>query len=156
MSIEIIEIKEFKLIAHLVEEVQNLHANLFPALYKPFEYSGIEKAIAEMLSDKNCRAFAARLQDETIGYLLLLIKEVPESAFHFSFRIMHIDQITVLQKQQQTGVGTLLIEKAEALAKDLDINRIELDHLDTNGVAKSFFQGKGFLPYRNKLLKQIS
>ncbi|MBJ7429659.1 MAG: GNAT family N-acetyltransferase, partial [Bacteroidia bacterium] len=110
---EVIEIKEFKLIAGLVKEVQNLHANLFPDVYKPFEYKGIEAAMEAMFANENCRVFIAKLNDEIIGYMMVLIKEIHESAFHYSFKIIHIDQIAVAEKQQRNGVGEILMQKAE-------------------------------------------
>lgn len=153
---EIIEIKEFKQIAGLVEEVQNLHANLFPNVYKPFEYKGIETAMEAMFSNGNCRVFIAKLNTETIGYMMLLINEIPESAFHYSFKIIHIDQIAVAEKHQRNGVGEILMQKAETIGKELNIHRIELDHLYDNAKAAKFFQQKGFIPYRSKLFKLLN
>lgn len=156
MKIEITEKKEFKLIAGLVEEVQNLHANLFPDVYKPFEYKGIEAAMETMFSNENCRVFIAKLNEETIGYMMLLIKEIPENAFHYSFKIIHIDQIAVSEKHQRNGVGEILMQKAETIAKEMNIDRLELDHLYDNAKAANFFQHKGFIPYRSKLFKLLN
>lgn len=156
MNIEIKENKEFKLIASLVEEVQNLHVNLFPNVYKPFEYKGIEASMESMFSNENCKVFIAQLNNETIGYMMLLIKEIPESAFHYSYKIIHLDQISVSEKYQRNGVGEILMQKAETIAKELNIDRIELDHLYDNAKAAKFFQHKGFIPYRSKLFKLLN
>lgn len=155
MKIEIVEVNEFKDIASLVEEVQNLHADLFPNVYKPFEYYEIEKSIQTMLSNEKCKLFIARTSEVTIGYIMVLIKEIPESAFHYSFRLIHIDQLAVAESHKRTGVGAMLMRKVDELAKDLNIDRLELDHLENNSIAKAFFHSKGFLPYRSKLMKQL-
>jgi hypothetical protein len=47
------------------------------------------------------------------------------------------------------------MDQAEKLAKELNINRMELDYLEFNSNAKSFFHNKGFLPYRGKMVKQL-
>ena len=39
--------------------------------------------------------------------------------------------------------------------KELNIFQLELEHLDNNLIAKRFFFGKGFLPYRSKLMKKL-
>lgn len=155
MKIEITEINEFKEIASLVEEVQNLHADLFPNVYKRFEYEGIQKVMETMLSNELCRLFIAQMNGVTVGYIMILIKEIPENAFHYSMRVIHIDQLAVAEEHKKMGVGALLMEKVEEVALELNIHRLELDHLDSNTVAKKFFHGKGFLPYRSKLMKQL-
>lgn len=156
MNIEISETREFKQIAHLVEHVQNLHAQFLPTIYKPFDYNEIQKVMDVMLSNEMNRVFVAKLNDEIIGYILIVIKNIPESAFYFTHQIIHIDQLSVSEKYKRNGIGTLLMDKAEKLAKELNINRMELDYLEFNLNAKSFFQNKGFLPYRGKMVKQLS
>lgn len=153
MKTEIIESKNFNLIASLVEEVQNLHAMLFPSVYKIYEEKGIKETMERMLSDEQSWVFVAQLNGEVIAYILLLIKDVPENAFHYSYRVLHIDQLVVSKNHQKTGVGSMMMDKTEALATELSINRLELDHLHINKVAANFFRRKAYKPYRDKLFK---
>jgi|688.fasta_scaffold414758_2 ribosomal protein S18 acetylase RimI-like enzyme len=155
MKIEIREIKEFNIIAPLVEEVQNLHANIFPSVYKPFEYQGIKKEMEAMLSNELCKVFLAKTENITVGYVMILIKKIPENAFHYSMQIIHIDQIVVAEAYKRVGVGAMLLNKVEEFSKEMKVNRIELDHLNNNSIAKTFFHSKGFLPYRSKLIKHL-
>lgn len=155
MEIEIIESKHFGRIASLVEEVQNLHAMLFPGVYKQYEEKGIKETMEKMLADEQTKVFIAQLRGETIGYILLMVKEVPESAFHYAFKVLHIDQIVVSKDHQNSGVGAMLMDKAEMLAKELSINRLELDHLHLNVIAAKFFRSKAYKPYREKLYKML-
>ena len=155
MNIEISETKEFKTISHLVKEVQNLHSNFSPTIYKPFDYNEIQKVMDNMLSNEMNRVFVAKLNDEIIGYILIVIKNIPESAFYFTHQIIHVDQLSVSEKYKRNGVGAILMNKAEKLAKELNINRMELDFLEFNLNAKSFFHKKGFLPYRGKMVKLL-
>jgi GNAT superfamily N-acetyltransferase len=156
MNIEIEESNDFKMIAHLVEQVQNLHANFLPSIYKTFEYNEIEKAFESMLSNELNKVFIAKMNDLIIGYIMIVIKNIPESAFYHAHQFIHIDQLSVAENHKRTGVGALLMEKAENIAKELNVNRLELDYLEFNHVAKAFFNQKGFLPYRGKLVKLIS
>ena len=87
---------------------------------------------------------------------MLIVKEIPENAFHYSFKIIHIDQIAVAEKHQRNGVREILMQKAENIAKELNIDRIELDHLFDNAKAAKFFQHKGFIPYQSKLFKLLN
>ncbi len=156
MKIEIAEINEYKEIASIVEEVQNLHADLFPNVYKRFDYYEIEKVMVQMLSKEQCRLFIAQINEMTVGYIIIMIKEIPENAFHYSTRILHIDQLAVAEEYKKKGVGAVLIDKVEKVAQELNIFQLELEHLENNLIAKRFFFGKGFLPYRSKLMKKLN
>ncbi|MES2560177.1 MAG: GNAT family N-acetyltransferase [Bacteroidota bacterium] len=155
MKIEIIESKNVDDITLLVEEVQNLHAGLFPAVYKPFQQEGVKLALENMLSDDQSKVLIAKSGNVCIGYMLIIIKDIPDNAFHYAFRILHIDQIAVLKAYQQTGVGSLLIEEAEKMARQLSAKQVELDHLHINTDAANFFKRKAFKPYREKLFKIV-
>lgn len=146
---------DYRLIASLNEEVQELHARLYPQIFKPYNDVGIEHALKKMIGGLNCYAFVA-FQDETpIGYMVLLIKEQPESAFTFARESLYIDQIGVLSEYQKTGVGSLMMERAERLAKELDMNRVELDHWTANTVAADYFRTRGYTMYREQLFKEV-
>ncbi|OYU95500.1 MAG: hypothetical protein CFE21_10170 [Bacteroidetes bacterium B1(2017)] len=155
MTIEIKELKTFDKIAHLVEEVQNLHATFNPTLYKPFQLSEIREVMEKMLSDETCVVLLAQENQETIGYLLAFVKDIPETAFYYSHRLLHIDQLSVSKEHQHKGIGSLLMNKIEEKAQGLSIARLELDHLNSNTTAATFFKSKGYLPYRHKLGKQL-
>jgi GNAT superfamily N-acetyltransferase len=155
MKLEMTTNKRFDEIAALVEEVQNLHAQLFPDIYKRFDYNGIKMAMEKMMEHNDCMMWTATENGKTIAYMLIMVKSIEDSAFHYASKILHIDQIAVLKTRQHSGVGSLLLEKAESLARDLSITRLELDHLVLNSNASSFFRSKGFEPYRKKLFKII-
>ncbi|MES2780778.1 MAG: GNAT family N-acetyltransferase [Bacteroidota bacterium] len=154
--IQIEENKDYALIQPLLEGVQNFHAELFPGVYKPFSNDDIRTEMQRYLSDPQCRIFVAQLNGDTIGYIMVLIKEIQENAFHYSYRIMHIDQISVSKIHQKTGVGSMLMDKVEELAKELSIARLELDHLHINTKAATFFRSKTYMPYKEKLFKTLN
>ena len=153
--IEITETNDYRLIAQLNVEVQNLHAQLHPALFKPHNIVEIEKALAAFLSDPNCKTYLAHFNGIPIGYALFFIREINENAFHYQLKSLYIDQIAVLSKYQQTGAGKLLLEQAELLAKANGIQRIELDHWSSNTVAAAYFRKRGFTLCKERLLKEL-
>lgn len=156
MKIEITQNNDFDTIASMVEEVQNLHAQLYPTIYKSYQYMEIKYAMEKFLADENNQLWVAQLDDKPVGYLFLMLKHIAENAFYFSHKILHIDQLSVLTPYQHIGVGSMLINKAESIAIEMSITRIELDYLHLNTKAASFFKRKGFEPYRAKLYKTVS
>jgi diamine N-acetyltransferase len=145
---------DHRLIAQLNEEVQQLHVRLHPKVFKPYDKSSIETALEKMMTNPDCYAFVAKLGEIPVGYLVMMVKRIPESAFTFARESLYIDQIGVLSNYRKTGVGSILLEKAEQFAKELGISRIELDHWTTNTVAAAYFRSKGYTLYREQLSKQ--
>lgn len=144
------------LIAQLNEEVQQLHVRLHPEVFKPYDKSSIAPALEKMMANPDCYAFVASLGEIPVGYLVMMVKRIPESAFTFARESLYIDQIGVLNDHRKTGVGSSLLEKAEQFAKELGISRIELDHWTMNTVAATYFRSKGYTLYREQLSKQIN
>src|SRR5687768_17476782 len=111
--IKITSTKDAKLIAQLNEEVQNLHAAMHPEIFKQHNAAAMEQSIEVMLHDPNAFCYVASEENVPIGYILILIKEIQENAFHYGFRKVYIDQICVLSEHRKAGVGKLLLQQAE-------------------------------------------
>jgi len=151
----ITETKDYKTIAGLNENVQNLHARLHPEMFKPFNRIEMEKALMNFLSDSSCYSYLVKHDDVAIGCAVFFIKEAKENAFHYTIRTLYIDQISVLPEHQKTGAGKLLMQKAEQLARENLIKIIELDHWTANNVAAFYFRKNGYRLYREKLYKIV-
>jgi ribosomal protein S18 acetylase RimI-like enzyme len=153
--ITVIETKDYKIIAALNEEVQNLHARLHPEMFKPFDKFEMEKALENYLGDQNTHAYLVRQDGIDIGCAVFFIREAKENAFHYHIRTLYIDQISVLTKYQKTGAGKMLMNQAEKLAREMAISKIELDHWSANIVAASYFRKSGYQLYKERLFKSI-
>lgn len=150
------ETRDFKTIAALNEDVQNLHARLHPEMFKPYNRAEMEKALEHFLADPNCHCYLVCQDGAAIGYAVFFIKEAKENAFHYTIRTLCIDQISVLPGHRGTGAGQLLMQKAEQLAQAHQIHKIELDHWSANVVAAAFFRKNGYRLYKERLFKLIS
>jgi ribosomal protein S18 acetylase RimI-like enzyme len=153
--ITVIETKDYRLIAALNEEVQNLHARLHPEMFKPFDKFEMEKALENYLNEPNTYAYLAMQQGVEIGCAVFFIREAKENAFHYNIKTLYIDQISVLSKYQRTGAGKYLMDQAEKLAREKSIHKIELDHWSANVVAASYFRKSGYQLYKERLFKMI-
>jgi ribosomal protein S18 acetylase RimI-like enzyme len=150
------ETKEYKIIAELTEEVQNLHARLYPELFKPFSKVEMEKALANHFADNDCYCYLVKQDGVNIGCAVLFIREAKENAFRYPTKTLHIDQICVLSKFQRSGAGKLLLEQAEKLARKNSIKKIELDHWSANIIAAGWFRKNGYKVYRERLVKLVN
>jgi ribosomal protein S18 acetylase RimI-like enzyme len=147
--------RDHKLLAALNEQVQNLHHQLHPERFKPYDRAAVEAAMETQLADPSCVAYVVWEHELPIGYAICLTKTTRETAFTYPVRSLYVDQICVLGTHRKSGAGSLLMQQAEKLAQDLGLQRIELDHWSTNAVAAAFFRRKGYSLYREMLYKQI-
>ena len=153
--ITIVPAKDHELIASLNQEVQELHHRLHPAIFKPYDKAGILPFIQKYMEDPDCRAYVAMQGDVALGYVLFFIREAKENAYHYTLRSIYIDQICVLKQFQRSGVAGLLLHEVENAAKELGIHRIELDHWTSNIIAAAAFRKNGFLPAKDRLVRQL-
>ena len=133
------------LLSSLCRGVQNLHAEHHPDIFK--EPQSDDSAVAffeEILADSVTRIFIWEKDGQALGYILCKLIGRPESPFTFALRYLQIDQISVRPEARGQGVGAALIKQAERFAKELDVQRIQLDSWAFNTRAHAFFEGLGF------------
>jgi GNAT superfamily N-acetyltransferase len=144
MSITIVELKDANIITILNETVQNLHYEKYPEYFKAYDYQAIRKAIEELLTQDNWYSYVAYDDNKPIGYILFYVKEYKENPFRYSYKGIHIDQLSVIKEYQNKGIGSLLMKKAEDKGKDNNVSQIELTYWEKNTEAKEFYEKKGF------------
>ncbi len=144
MSITIIELKDANIITILNETVQKLHYEKYPEYFKAYDYQAIRKAIEELLTQDNWYSYVAYDDNKPIGYILFYVKEYKENPFRYSYKGIHIDQLSVIKEYQNKGIGSLLMKKAEDKGKENNVSQIELTYWEKNTEAKEFYDKKGF------------
>jgi len=144
MSITIVELKDANIITILNETVQKLHYEKYPEYFKAYDYQAIRKAIEELLTQDNWYSYVAYDDNKPIGYILFYVKEYKENPFRYSYKGIHIDQLSVIKEYQNKGIGSLLMKKAEDKGKENNVSQIELTYWEKNTEAKEFYDKKGF------------
>lgn len=154
--IEIIETKDYKLLAELNEEVQTLHHTLQPEIFKPFDKEAITRHFETTVKNENVCAYIAKKNELTIGYIILYKMNFLDNPFQYARRFVLIDQISVIKDYKGNGVGKLLLDTAFVLAKDCNINCIELNHWTLNESARRFFKKNKFEYYNEKMWIRVN
>ncbi len=153
--IEIIETKDYNLLAELNEEIQTFHHKTVPNIFKPYDKAAISTFYKDALRNENAVAFAAKENDVTVGYVLLFVVNMNETPFQYARKYVLLDQILVVRNYQSKGVGSQLLDAVFSFAKALKIDRIELDHWTQNELARKFFAKSGFDYYNEKMWKLV-
>lgn len=153
--IKILETNDACLIGALNADVQNLHAALHPELFKPFAQEAMEVAFQSFMSDPNCRIYVACEEEKAVGYAIYVIREMPENAFQYAMRTLYLDQLSVKPEYRKSGIAEALLATGEQLARELGINRLELDHWSANTIAANYFRKQGYQLCKERLFKLV-
>lgn len=143
-------------LSSLCMEVQSLHAAHHPDIFKTPQSEVFAIAFFdEMLADPATSIFIAEADGKALGYILCKLVERDETPFTFAMRYLLVDQISVRSGARQQGVGSALIKQAELLAKELGVQKIQLDSWDFNINAHAFFEGVGFQKFNFRFWRHL-
>jgi ribosomal protein S18 acetylase RimI-like enzyme len=144
------------LLSNLCRDVQHLHVQNHPDIFKmPLSADFAISFFNEMLADPAVSIFIAEENGEAAGYILCKLIERPENPFTFAMRSLHVEQISVRPASRGQGIGAALIQEAELLAKELAVQRIQLDSWDFNTKAHFFFERLGFQKFNFRFWRHL-
>ena len=133
------------LLSSLCMDVQILHARHHPEFFKmPKSDDFAVTFFDEMLADPTVTIYIAEEDAQALGYIFCKLFERPETPFTYANRFLNIEHISVSLAARQHGVGSALMDRAERLANDLRVTKIQLNSWDFNTNAHIFFEKFGF------------
>lgn len=136
----------------LNREIQSLHSEALPRLFKPAEEMEINTARFEsMISNQNTWIFMAEENGTPIGYIFCEIVEHKSNPVFHDHKKVYINHIGVSKQVKKRGIGTSLLKYVLKKAHDENINRVELDVWNFNAAAKSFFKKNGFSVFNERM-----
>lgn len=155
MNVEILETKDYGLLAKMNEEVQTFHHQTYPDIFKPYNKEAIANFFKTSLEQDNAKAFIAKEKEVVFGYALAFIIDFAENPFQYSRKYILLDQLLVSENYRAKGIGRLLLDAIFSFAQSNKINTIELNHWTHNSSARSFFKKCGFQYYNEKMWTMI-
>ncbi len=110
---------------------------------------------SDFIADKDCVFLVAVEEDKVLGYLIALVKQIPEYPILIPRRYVMIDNMGVDENARQQGIGTLLLQKIEEEAIEVGYAAIELNVYNFNEGAKRLYIKNGFEPMVQRMRKEI-
>jgi ribosomal protein S18 acetylase RimI-like enzyme len=145
MDIRKATLNDSLLLSTLCLDVQKLHAQSHPDLFKTPQSSDFAVSFFEKLFlEDSIYIYIAEENEQALGYVFFKVVERNENPFLFARRYILIDQISVRPQAQGQGVGKALLQQVEIAAGELGIPRIQLGSWDFNDSAHGFFQRMGY------------
>ena len=155
MKLTVVKTSDLKLLTNLNEEVQELHHELYPNVFKPFSFAEIIEAFEQMFESAPTEAFVLKENDSNIGYAIVRTLKSPENAFKYEETRVYLDQIMILKSHQGRGLGKHLLEYVLNEYKKKGVGEIELDNWSDNLNAKDFFEQNGFELKKENRIKRL-
>ncbi len=152
MEIRPATVNDLDMLLALNKEVQDIHVDKFPHVFKETSPKEMETWIRSQLEAKDLFVFAACEGKDVIGYIILRLITRAGNPFMRERKFAYIDQICVTKLKRKSGVGKKLLEHAINYAKHQGYDRIELDVWTENSTAKSAFEKFGFSTFSEKMV----
>ena len=144
------------LLSSLCMDVQTLHAEHHPKFFKmPKNEDFAISFFDELLANPMICIFIAEEKGQSLGYVICKLVEHSETPFAFAMRYLVVDHISVRPAAKGKGIGAALMERAEALARELNVERIHLNSWAFNTDAHSFFEKMGFEKFSHNFWKNM-
>ena len=157
MDVRLATLNDAEIISALNAEVQTVHAEALPHLFKPASPETFPASfVRQLLADPDTRIFLGSLDDEPVGYLYAQIIKRPETALRYAWEHLHIHHLSVHRTQHRRGCGRALIQAVIQFAKEHGITAITLDVWSFNTPARSFFTTQGFTVYNENMWLDVS
>lgn len=136
------KISDFQGIHNLIMQVHKLHVNERNDIYKDVDPMNFEEFRTE-LSNSNNIYLIAELENEIVGICFSQIKEISNNKIMKNRKILHIENICVDENHQKKGIGKKLYKQIVQLAKEKNIDNIELMVWGFNENAIKFYKNLG-------------
>ena len=156
MTIRLADPTDYGPVARLNGEVQQLHAEALPHLFKPASEQAFSRAVyEEMLARPRCSLYLAVADGEPVGYIYLEVLDRADTWFRRAHRVLYVHQLCVSSAHRRHGHGHRLLEHAAQLATQQGIAQLELDTWWFNTGARAFFARQGFEESNVRMVRHL-
>lgn len=132
-------------IAIINREIHRLHVQQYPKIFKSVEDASVfEQEIVNAVNQDGTRIYVTTLDDHIVGYCWLRLINKPESLLYREQKNLNIHHFGVLDKYQNQGIGTILMNKVIEYAKESGVDNLLVDAWALNAGAISFYKKCGF------------
>jgi ribosomal protein S18 acetylase RimI-like enzyme len=154
-NMRIYQTYDYELIAKLNKPVHDLHSKLYPEYFKKYNYLNAKEFFKSLINIDSFIFLVLEDHQEPLGYAWIEIRNYPDDAFNKEFKSVYVQQISIIETQRKKGYGSKLVEEIDHVAKNLEIDFIELDYWMKNSDAKEFYKKHGFTKSREFVYKQL-
>lgn len=155
MTVRFAQEMESERVNELRKQVNDLHVNGRPDIFKPGFSRELADHIDTIWNDPDQKIVVCEREGVICGFAVLHHIRKPENPFMFERDFLDIDEFCVDEAQRRMGVATEMIAFIRSYAKTQGFDRIELNMWEFNGDALAFYEAVGFTTYRRYMEMRI-
>ena len=143
MDIRRAEAKDLNGIRKLLFQVNQLHADGRPDLFKSGGIKYTDREILEIIADDRRPVYVFAPEDQVLGYVFCVLEETAETSSLRPMRTLYIDDLCVDETARGQHIGQRLYDRAVQLARDSGCARVTLHAWNFNEKAFGFYEKLG-------------
>ena len=152
MNIRKAEKKDIPAILDLLGQVQEVHANGRPDIFKGGTKKYSEQEVLDIISNSDTPVFVyTDKTDKAVGYVFCILEEQKDSGNLRARKNFYIDDLCVDEKLRGQGIGKKLYEYAVGVAKELNCYHLTLNVWHLNQSAVKFYEKLGMSPLKTTM-----
>lgn len=155
MSIRRAEEKDIEGIRKLLYQVNQVHADGRPDLFKSGGIKYTEEELKEIINDRTRPVYVYDEDEIILGYAFIWYEQTKESTSTYAVKSMYIDDLCVDETARGKSVGKQLFEFLKEEAKREACDRITLHVWECNPNAYGFYEHLGMKPLYTNMEYQI-
>src|SRR5688572_26017469 len=101
------------------------------------------------------RVFVAEADQTVVGFVGVIARVDPDEPDEEPTPYTYISDLVVLPAHRRRGIGTALLQRAEAYARERGMTLLRINVLAKNQLAGQLYRTLGFSDYRLQLLKRL-
>jgi len=155
MAVRRASIQDLPLLVRVSREVQALHRAARPDFYRDPSDAELEGSLRQQLGREDTVVLVADCREEVVGFLILRLQVQAAHVFAEGQRRAHVEQLGVRQDARRSGHGRLLMQAAEAQAREWSVDGVILDVQSLNQEALRFYEALGYQPYSARVFRRL-
>jgi ribosomal protein S18 acetylase RimI-like enzyme len=139
-------------ISNLNGEVQALHAEALPELFKPASPAVFPTSqVLEIIADSSSTLLVSAVGKEVVGYVYGHLIDRVETSLRYPWTAFEISHIVIRSEYRGQGIGHRLMVAICQEARNRGLRFVTLDFWSFNMAAQNFFEAEGFKSYREMM-----
>ncbi|MDP9372127.1 MAG: GNAT family N-acetyltransferase [Chloroflexota bacterium] len=149
-------IADYQAVRNLLHDSDAYHARHVPAVARvPDEPRFTRDELTELLANANCLVLVAEHEGMVVGFIEASIR-VPERPDEVTMPWCGINNLAVDDRWRRRGIGSALVEAAEAWARRKGLMQVRLEVFEFNSGARTLYERLGYRTISRHMGKPLS
>ena len=146
-----------ELIQELNRDVQQLHADAYPHLFKqPGPDTCSPASVMALMANPDVYYYVvSTAAGDPVGYIYAQIVHRAETPLRYALDLVYIHQIAVKPAYRRQGYARRLLAEVRRLAREHGISRIELDFWSFNAGARALYASEGMILCMERMVLEL-